>query len=107
MWLYRETIKTPPFSKDARRMAGELIRRLQQGEEIKLKRYFGPMQSIGPRCHELKIKDLNTEWRIIYRIDSDAIIIVEVFKKKTNKTPKHIIELCKERLSDYDQRARG
>jgi phage-related protein len=60
------------------------------------------MSSIGPRCHELRINDENVIWRIIYRVDPDAIIIVEVFKKKTNKTPKHVIDVCKRRLKDYD-----
>jgi len=41
-------------------------------------------------------------WRIIYRIDSDAIIILHVFDKKTIKTPKRVIELCKQRLKLYD-----
>ncbi len=39
---------------------------------------------------------------IIYRIDEDAIIIIEVFKKTTNKTPKKVIEICQKRLKQYD-----
>jgi len=38
----------------------------------------------------------------MYRIDPDAIVLVEVFSKKTGKTPKAIIELCKKRLKEYD-----
>jgi len=41
-------------------------------------------------------------WRLIYRIDDDAIVMAEVFKKKTPNTPKPIIDLCKARLKDYD-----
>jgi phage-related protein len=41
-------------------------------------------------------------WRIICRVDSDAIVIVEVFDKKTRATPKVIIETCKGRLRRYD-----
>jgi len=37
-------------------------------------------------------------WRIIYRLDTDAIVIVEVFAKKTSATPKTIIESCQERI---------
>jgi len=40
--------------------------------------------------------------RIIYRIDDDAIIILEVFKKKTQQTPKSIIDICKKRIKEYD-----
>lgn len=60
------------------------------------------MPSIGTSCYELRIRDANKNWRIIYRIDDDAILIVEVFNKTTRSTPKNIIEVCKKRLSKYD-----
>ena len=64
-----------------------------------------PMPSIGAHCHEIRLADseTNKDWRIIYRIDVDAIIIVDVFNKTTNKTPDSIIEKCKKRLKQYDQ----
>lgn len=60
------------------------------------------MPSIGRRCHELRITDANVIWRIIYRIDPDAIIIGEVFKKKTQATPKAVIVTCQARFHQYD-----
>ena len=60
------------------------------------------MLTIGQRCHELRIRDENKIWRIVYRIDADAIIILEVFAKTTNQTPKRVIEACKRRLRGYD-----
>jgi phage-related protein len=60
------------------------------------------MPAIGSRCHELRIIDANKTWRIIYRIDKDAIVIADVFEKKTQQTPKRVIEACKRRLRDYD-----
>lgn len=60
------------------------------------------MPTIGKRVHELRINDESVTWRIIYRIDSDAIVIVEVFEKKTQKTPRQVIECCQRRLKDYD-----
>jgi phage-related protein len=60
------------------------------------------MRSIGARCHEVRITDEDQIWRIIYRVDSDAIIILEVFSKKTNRTPQRVIEACKRRLKLYD-----
>lgn len=60
------------------------------------------MPSVGTRCHELRIVDKDVSWRIIYRIDPDAVVLVEVFRKKTGKTPKHIIEVCRKRLKEYD-----
>jgi phage-related protein len=60
------------------------------------------MPSIGKRCHELRINDQSKTWRIIYRIEDDAIVIVDVFAKKTNKTPDAVIKLCQQRLKQYD-----
>jgi phage-related protein len=65
------------------------------------------MPSIGRRCHELRINDEDTTWRIIYRTDDDAIVIVEVFAKKTASTPSQTIKRCKKRLSDYDRATGG
>jgi len=60
------------------------------------------MPSIGKRCHELRIVDEDATWRVVYRIDDDAIVIVEVFKKKTQATPNGVIEACQRRLRGYD-----
>ena len=61
-----------------------------------------PMPSIGFRCHELRIADENKKWRIIYRIDPDAIVILEVFEKKTQITPMEVVENCKHRIKFYE-----
>jgi phage-related protein len=47
----------------------------------------------------------NATWRIVYRIDADAIVIAGVFSKKTPQTPKHVIADCQRRLRRYDQEA--
>lgn len=99
-WLHGE-VKTPPFSQAARLEAGYLLRRLQKGESLSMPQ-SRPMPEIGSRCHELRITDETTKWRLIYRIDADAIVIVEVFRKKTRKTPKEIISICRDRLRRYD-----
>lgn len=100
VWLHTE-IKTPPLSQDARIEAGVLLRRLQRGESLSLPQSRA-MSSIGSRCHELRIVDRDDAWRIIYRIDSDAVVIVEVFSKKSQKTPSSVIERCRARLRRYD-----
>jgi phage-related protein len=94
-------VRTPPLSKSARIQAGFLLRLLQRGETITMP-HSRPMPSIGKRCHELRIPDDQVSWRIIYRIDADAIVIAEVFSKKTGKTPKSVVETCKTRLREYD-----
>lgn len=100
VWLHGE-IKTPPFGQAARLEAGFLLRRLQQGERLSMP-HSRPMPSIGSRCHELRINDERQTWRIIHRIDVDAIIILGVFEKKTKKTPKNIIDVCKKRIKQYE-----
>jgi len=105
VWLHGE-IRTPPFSTEARLEAGFLLRRLQKGEKLSLPS-SRPMPGIGSRVHELRINDRNSTWRIIYRIDEDAIVIGEVFSKKSRETPKRVIQVCKERFSQYDRLTGG
>lgn len=81
VWLHGE-VKTPPFSSTARIEAGFLLRLLQMGEKLEMP-HSRPMPGIGSNCHELRINDDRSTWRIIYRIYDDAIIILEVFNKKT------------------------
>jgi phage-related protein len=100
VWLYGE-IKTPPFSGAARLEAGLLLRRLQRGENLGLP-HSRPMPSVGVRCHELRVRDQNKNWRIIYRIDDDAIVIAEVFNKTTRTTPAGVLANCQRRLRLYD-----
>ena len=101
VWLHGE-VKTPPFSMEARIEAGMLLRRLQRGEGLGLP-HSRPMPSVGRRCHELRIVDEHVTWRIVYRVDEDAIVIGEVFAKKTSTTPKQVIGTCKRRFSKYDE----
>lgn len=84
-WLHGQ-IKTPPFSANARIETGVLLRRMQRGEVMSLP-HSRPMPTVGSRCHELRIPDADSTWRIIYRVDTDAVIIAEVFAKKTEATP--------------------
>jgi len=74
VWLHGE-IKTPPFSRAARMAAGYLLRLL---------------------------RDAEADWRIVYRLDPDAVVILEVFAKKTRTTPKTVIDACTRRLREYD-----
>jgi phage-related protein len=100
VWFHGE-VSSPPFSTEARREAGYNLRLLQKGEKLSLP-HSRPMPVIGPRCHELRIRDETVTWRIFYRIDSDAIVIVDVLEKKSEKTAKAVIAVCKKRLKAYD-----
>jgi phage-related protein len=96
VWLHGE-IKTPPLSSAARIEGGFLLRKVQMGAQLSLP-HSRPMPSIGSRCRELRIDDQDKAWRIVSRIDDDAIVILEVFEKKTQKTPRKVIENCKRRI---------
>ena len=100
VWLHGE-VKTPPFSEAARIEAGYLLRLLQKGQVLAMP-HSRPMSAVGARCHELRVRDAEANWRIVYRADSDAIVILAVFNKKTGATPKAIIDACIRRLGEYD-----
>ena len=99
-WLHGE-VKTPPFSPAARLEAGFLLRKLQRGETLSLPTH-GRCPRLAPTAMSCGSNDTTGTWRIIYRIDPDAIIMVEVFEKKTPQTPRRMIALCQQRLRRYD-----
>ena len=65
------------MSVEARREMGVLLRELQEGEGLSMP-HSRPMPGIGLRCHELRVNDQNKTWRLVYRIEPDAIVILEV-----------------------------
>jgi phage-related protein len=101
VWLHGE-IRTPPFSREGRIEAGTLLRLVQEGESPSMP-LSRPTPSVGPRCHELRVRDATQNWRIVYRVDGDAVVIADVFPKKTARTPDQVIETCRRRLAVYDE----
>jgi phage-related protein len=85
-----------------------LLRKLQRGETLSMPE-SRPMPSIGPRCHELRIADheQSRTWRIIYRLDADAIVVVDAFAKKARATPTAAIRRASHRLQRYDKGPAG
>lgn len=90
------------MSERARRDLGAALRVLQRGGLISMP-LSKPMPSIGPRCHELRVRDEGKQWRLIYRTDTDAILVVDLFRKTTQKTPKQALDRCRRRLWQYDE----
>ncbi len=45
------------------------------------------------------MRDEGSNWRIIYRVEANAIVIASVFPKTTERTPKHEIDDSKRRLT--------
>jgi phage-related protein len=100
VWMNTE-VKSPPFSKEARLEAGFLLRKLQKGQDLEMP-HSRPMPSIGARCHELRIVDADATWRILYRVDPDAVVILDVFSKKSRTTPRSAIARARKRLREYE-----
>jgi phage-related protein len=104
VWLHGE-VKTPPMSVAARIETGFLLRRLQRGESLSMPQ-SRPMPGVGAHCHELRIRAVDGHWRVMYRVDPDAIVILDVWLKKTLVTPQSVMDNCRRRLSAYDHASR-
>ena len=78
-----------------------LLRLLQEGERLGMPQ-AEPLPDVGSRCGALRVRDAEHNWRIMYRIDTDAVLVLEVYPKKTRKIPDEVIERCRQRLKLYD-----
>ena len=100
VWLHGE-VKTPPFTLEGRQEAGMLLRLLQEGERLGMPQ-AEPLTDVGPRCGALRVRDAEHNWRIMYRIDADAVLVLEVYPKNTRKIPDEVMKRCKQRLKQFD-----
>ena len=95
-----EQVTTPPMGVEARRETGFLLRMLQEGEKLGMP-MSRPMPAIGRGCHELRVREEGATWRIVYYLGRLEIVVLKVFQKRTQETPRNVIDLCKERLRRY------
>jgi phage-related protein len=100
VWLHGK-VRTPPFSVAGRHEIGRLLDLLQRGASLAMPA-SRPMPVIGPRVHELRVTDASVAWRLIYRLDPDAVVVVDVVQKQTMTTPRRVIDDCQRRLNRYD-----
>ena len=77
-----------------------MLRRLQAGETLGLP-HSRPMPVVGPGCHELRVVDGSVSWRLVCYLDRGAVVVLDVFSKKTEATPKSVITSCQRRLAAY------
>jgi phage-related protein len=49
----------------------------------------------------LRIVDQTTTWRIAYCIDEHAVVVLEVFAKKSQRLSRSILRTCQRRLAAY------
>ena len=101
LFILHGAIKSPPFTPDGRQEAGELLRRVQEGEKLSFPQ-SRPLPSVGPRCHEIRVRDADHVWRIVYRIDKDAILVASIFSKKGKSMQQRELGTAEARLTLYD-----
>ena len=102
LFILKGEIRTPPFDRAARREAGDLLRRVQDGESPGMP-HSRPLPTVGSRCHELRVKDSTHQWRIVYRIDGDAILVAGIFAKKGKTMQHQEFKAAAARLAIYDR----
>lgn len=85
-----------------------LLRLLQEGEMLGMPQ-AEPLPDVGPRCGALRVRDAEHNWRIMYRMDADAILVLvlEVYSKKPRKIPEAVVDRCRQRLRQYDKVVKG
>jgi phage-related protein len=49
----------------------------------------------------LRVVDRDQTWRVLYYLAPDAIVILEVFSKKTAATPKAVLAGARQRLQMF------
>lgn len=90
----------PPFSDRAKEECAQLLRQLQRGEMLGMPQ-SRPMKEIATGCHELRVRDKNVNWRLMYYMDERCIVILKIFPKKTRKTPEDVKDVCQKRLRNF------
>lgn len=84
------------FPESARSDAGYALRNVQKGNEPT---DWKPMSSIGAGVKEIRIKDEQGIFRVIYVVKYlGRVNVLHAFQKKTQKTAKKDLDLAKKRL---------
>lgn len=89
------------FPLEARREAGHQLDQVQNGLEPD---DWKPMRSIGPGVREIRIREANGAFRVIYIASlAERIYVLHCFQKKSEKTSKADMELASRRFRDLIQ----
>ena len=90
------------FPEDARQDAGYQLDVVQRGGQPD---DFKPMPTIGKGVEELRVRDDAGTYRVIYTARvADAVYVLHAFQKKTQATPKHQLDVARQR---YTQLMKG
>jgi phage-related protein len=83
------------FPQRARRTAGFQLDRVQNGLDPD---DWKPMNTIGAGVREIRVRDADGAFRVIYMAKwSDAIYVLHCFQKKSGKTSKEDIDVARRR----------
>jgi phage-related protein len=94
-WVGSSRNDLKAFSRDARRVAGFQLRRVQQGLEPN---DWKPMPTVGPGVLEIRIHT-GVEHRVFYVAKfAEGVYVLHAFEKRTQKTPKREVDLGRDRF---------
>ena len=83
---------------DAKETAGHQLFKVQQGKEPD---DWKPMPTVGAGVNEIRVRDESGIYRILYVAKfEEAIYVLHVFEKRSQKTSKGDIQLAKGRYAD-------
>ena len=95
---YKDLTDDDIFTFDARKVAGQQLRKVQCGDEPD---DWKPMNTVGQGVKEIRIRDAAGAFRVIYVAKfADAVYVLHCFKKKTEKTSKVDLDLAAKRYRD-------
>ena len=82
------------FAPEAKREAGHQLDRIQRGKEPL---DWKPMHSIASGVREIRFRDRNGIYRVIYIAKHEKVVyVLHAFQKKTQKTSRLDIEIAKQ-----------
>ncbi len=92
----REDMRELP--EDARETAGHQLFKVQQGKEPD---DWKPMPSVGAGVQEIRVWEDSGTYRVLYVAKfEEAVYVLHVFEKRSQKTSKGDIQLAKGRYAD-------
>ena len=92
----REDLRDLPES--ARETAGHQLFKVQQGKEPD---DWKPMSTVGAGVQEIRVWDESGTYRVLYVAKfEEAVYVLHVFEKRSQKTAKIDIQLSKSRYAD-------
>jgi len=96
-WVASSRSDVRAFPRDARRLAGVQLRRIQQALEPF---DWKPMAVVGPGVREIRVHT-GLEHRVLYVAKfAEAVYVLHAFEKRTRKTPQRDVNLARQRFHE-------